>query len=277
MIGVFRKFWKDVLAYRPYEYDVYMNDILSVDQHTYNYIEAIERQSWATAFTHGRHYDMLTSNTTEWTNSLFKETRVLPITKQVEEIHAKLLGFFERLHAQTQKIMLHLTPYAEKYLSSKMEESHRLHARAVGLVEFQVQSGEYVDVVNLKCRSFSCRRWEVMGIPLSHAVAAMKVQNIDPYDYCEHWYHTPMYQMTYSEVLHATRNRRQWESCSCEHILPPLASKHPGRQKKNRVWVEDRNHVRRVVTYSNYKEMGHNQGTCRNPLAVQQRNQLLVF
>ena len=175
-------------AYRPYEYDVCMNDILSVDKHAYNYIDTIGHQNWATAFAHGRRYDMLTSNAAECTNSLLKDIRVLPITKQVEEIRAKLMEFFERRHAQMQKITSRLTPCVEKYLSNEMEESRRLHICVAGLVEFQVQSGEYVDVVNLECRSCSCHRWEVMGIPCSHAVAAMKVRNIDPYDYSEHWY-----------------------------------------------------------------------------------------
>ena len=79
----------------------------------------------------------------------------------------------------------------------------------------------YVDVVNLECRSCSCRRWEVMGIPCSHAMATMKVQNIDPYDYCEHWYQTPMYQMTYSEVLHVTSDRKQWSHTLANAFFPP--------------------------------------------------------
>ena len=44
-VGILRKFWKAARAYRLYEYDVYMNDILSVDQRAYNYIDAIGRQN----------------------------------------------------------------------------------------------------------------------------------------------------------------------------------------------------------------------------------------
>lgn len=90
-IGILRKIWKAAWAYRPYEYDVYMNDILSVDQCAYNYIDAIGRQNWATAFAHRRRYDMLTSNAAECTNSLLKDGRVLPITKQ-----CKTNGVFQK-------------------------------------------------------------------------------------------------------------------------------------------------------------------------------------
>lgn len=51
-VGILRKLWKAARAYRPYKYDVYMNDILSVDELAYTYIEAIEHQKWATMFAH---------------------------------------------------------------------------------------------------------------------------------------------------------------------------------------------------------------------------------
>lgn len=93
-----------------------------------------------------------------------------------------------------------------------MEESRR-HA---GLVEFQVQSAEYVDVVDLVRGTFTCHKWEARGIPCSHVVAGMKVRNLNPYDNYKYWYLTSMYQTTcmyqttYNEVIHVTRDRKQW-------------------------------------------------------------------
>ena len=98
-----------------------MDHIKSVDESAYNYIHAISRQFWATTFAHGHRYDMLTSDAIECTNSFLKDTRVLPITKQVEEIRAKLMEFFQRWSTQVQSITSVLTPYAKKYLAIKME------------------------------------------------------------------------------------------------------------------------------------------------------------
>ena len=92
--GIIRKFWSAARAYRHCEYDACMDHIKSVDGRAYNYIYEIGRQFWATTFSHGRRYNMLTSNAAECTNSLLKDTRVLSITKQVEEICAKLIEFF---------------------------------------------------------------------------------------------------------------------------------------------------------------------------------------
>ena len=98
---------------------------------------------------------MLTSNVAECTNNLLKDTRVLPIVKQVEEIRAKLMEFYQKLHLQSESVTTRLTPYAEQILSQEMEEARRVHVRIAGLVEFQVQSAKYVDVVDLKRRTMS--------------------------------------------------------------------------------------------------------------------------
>ncbi|XXG86332.1 hypothetical protein AAC387_Pa11g1249 [Persea americana] len=151
-----------------------------------------------------------------------------------------------------------------------MEESRRLIVRVAALNEYQVQSAEFVDVVNLDSRSCSCHKWDVIGIPCCHVVAAMKARNMNPYDYCERWYFTSTYQKTYSDVIHATRDRKQWEQqIVTGRVLPPMASKQLGRPKKSRIQVEDRLRQRRVVTCSSCGERGHNRGSCKNP-SVQQ-------
>ena len=69
-----------------------------------------------------------------------------------------------------------------------MEEARRVRVQVAGLVEFQVQSVEYVDIVDLECKTCTCRKWEILGIPCCHALASMKDRNYDPYEFCEHWY-----------------------------------------------------------------------------------------
>lgn len=88
------KFWRAAKAFRPCEYEAYMNDILAVDQGAHTYINTIGKQHGSNAYVKGRRYDMITSNATECTNALLNDIRVLPITKQVEEIHTKLIEFY---------------------------------------------------------------------------------------------------------------------------------------------------------------------------------------
>ena len=151
---------------------------------------------------------MLTSNAAECTNSMLKDTRVLPIVKQVEEIRARLMEFFQKRHSEKLNIYSRLTPYAEKMLGHETKEAWRLHVRVAGLVKFQVQSANYVDIVHLNRQTCTCRKWEVLGILCSHAIASMRVRKYNPYDFCDNWYLTSVLQATYNEVIHATRDSK---------------------------------------------------------------------
>lgn len=102
--------------------------------------------------------------------------------------------------------------------------------------------------------SFSCRKWDVIGIPCCHVIAAMKARNMNPYEYYEYWHLTGMYQKMYSDVIHATRDRKQWEQHLTGRVIPPLASKQLGRPKKNKIRVEDQHRKRRVITCSCCRE-----------------------
>ena len=73
-----------------------MEVIRVVSQDAYNYIHGFGRRHWANAFVEGRRYNMLTSNVAECTNSMLKDTRALPIVKQVEEIRTRLMEFFQK-------------------------------------------------------------------------------------------------------------------------------------------------------------------------------------
>lgn len=90
-----------------------MTDICAVSQEGFSCIKAIGRQRWANAYVQGRRYDMLTSNAAECTNNLLKDTGVLPIVKQVEEIRAKLMELYQKRLLQSESVTTHLTPYAE--------------------------------------------------------------------------------------------------------------------------------------------------------------------
>ena len=123
-----------------------------------------------------------------------------------------------------------------------------------------------MDVVYLEWKTCTCRKWQILGIPCCHALTSMKVRNYDPYSFCELSYSVSTYHRTYSEVLHATRDIKQWEHTCDVRVLLPRATKQPGRPKKNRIRTEDRGRQRRVVTCSNCKGRGHNCGGCHNPL-----------
>ncbi|XXG73317.1 hypothetical protein AAC387_Pa07g2258 [Persea americana] len=124
-------------------------------------------------------------------------------------------------------------------LSKESEHASRLGVRATRPTEIKVHSSEYVDVVHLDRRSCTCRRWELLGIFCSHAVATLKMRGLDPYDYCEQWFTSDMYKRTCNFVIHGRRDMNQWDVRAGSHVLPPHGKRQAGRPKKNRIRIED--------------------------------------
>ena len=60
------------------------------------------------------------------------------------------MEFYQKRHLESQAVTSRLTPYTKKVLEKETEEARRLHVCVAGLVEFHVQSAEYVDVVDLE-------------------------------------------------------------------------------------------------------------------------------
>lgn len=210
---------------------------------------------------------MITTNIAECTNNLLKDVRVYPITKQVEAIRYKIMEFYEKHRRISHDTYTRLTPYAEKLLSKETEHARRLGVQPASQYEFLVHSTEYIDVVHLNRRSYSCRKWDVLGIPCSHAIAAIHMRGLDPYDYCEYWFTSDVYRSTFHDIVHAIRDISQWGTRSGLHVLPPHARRQAGQPRKNRIRTEDRK--RSQVKCSNCHQVGHNQQRCRNTPARQ--------
>ncbi|XXG64962.1 hypothetical protein AAC387_Pa05g2780 [Persea americana] len=172
------------------------------------------------------------------------------------------MEIFELRRLKSHVLNSKLTRYAESMLSKESEHARKLGVRAANPTEIEVHSSEYVDVVHLDRRSCTRRRWELLGIPFLHAVAALK-GGLDPYDNYEHWFTSDMYRKTYNFVILGTRDMNQWDLRTGSHVLPPHGKRQAGRTKKNRILTEDRG--RNKVTCSRCKQKGHNRQTCCNP------------
>ena len=113
------------------------------------------------------------------------------------------MDFFQLRHNSSQMIESHLTPYFERFLSKENDGSCRLHARQASPKEYQIDSDYFMVVVHLDQSSRTCRQWDLIGIPCSHAMLTISYRRRDPYDFCEEWFSVKTYCATYSQIVHA--------------------------------------------------------------------------
>ncbi|XP_071909666.1 uncharacterized protein [Coffea arabica] len=88
--------------------------------------------------------------------------------------------------------------------------------------------------VNIE-QTCSCRKWELIGIPCPHAIAALWMAKKDPLLYVSKWYTVETYMKCYEGSVCPMNGESEWGLTNVgEGPLPPLYGRAPGRPKKLR-------------------------------------------
>ncbi|GKV44483.1 hypothetical protein SLEP1_g51664 [Rubroshorea leprosula] len=128
-------------------------------------------------------------------------------------------------------------------------------------------------------RTFTCRKWDLSGIPCMHAVAAILYNNENVYDHVPPCYKVETFINLYSNFITPIRGAPQWEKGDMPPVQPPVIRRAAGRPKKARRKVVDekekqpgkmgRKGVKMRCTLCG--NIGHNKRSCR-PQPKDQRN-----
>lgn len=125
--------------------------------------------------------------------------------------------------------------------------------------------------VDLAKRTCSCKKWDLSGIPCSHAVSAIWHRGQEPEDYVSHWYNKKTFMRTYAHKIFSIRDQEEWPKSAKTPMIKPDYKTQPGRPKKLRQLEHDEvlppkgTKMRRV--YVQLKcglcgKQGHNARTC---------------
>ncbi|KAF4368704.1 hypothetical protein G4B88_025122 [Cannabis sativa] len=92
-------------------------------------------------------------------------------------------------------------------------------------------------IVDLTWITCSCNRFQMDQIPCKHAIAVLKANNEDPYQYYSAYYMKEAMVATYGEVVYPIGNKDMWETLDeikNWKIDPPKGRVRVGRAKKRR-------------------------------------------
>jgi hypothetical protein len=89
-------------------------------------------------------------------------------------------------------------------------------------------------VVDVDGRTCGCRKWDVIGIPCSHAIFAILNQGGDSTEYLSEYYGNEKYFKAYDHIFYLLPSGNQWLRSNQPKIEPPKARSAPGRPKKVR-------------------------------------------
>ena len=99
---------------------------------------------------------------------------------------------------------------------------------------FGVLSNDKQYIVELNMHTCTCRRWQLTGVPCSHACACCRHERIKPETMVSSCYTVETYCLAYGVQIYPTRDKDEWVVVSATPILPPLYERRAGRRRKNR-------------------------------------------
>ncbi|MCO5575384.1 hypothetical protein L7F22_029184 [Adiantum nelumboides] len=268
-----RLFWVAAYASTFSDYDEAILGIKAICPVATEYLFSMSPQShWATTHFKGKRYGHLTSNIAESLNLWLLEARDKPIISMLGIIRRQLTAWFYARGREGKKVCESLGDRAQFALVANVEKNLREvgnHAWEYRILPssdmvFEFLTSKRTCVVDVRTRSCSCNKWQAFEIPCAHAVAAILFKRECVQSYVHKAYTVQAYCDSYSGVINPIADACKDAS---DQMKPPATRQPPGRPKKLRIRTEDRFKEKRIFTCSRCGGLGHNEHTCKAPIA----------
>ncbi|XP_049410509.1 uncharacterized protein LOC125873671 [Solanum stenotomum] len=135
-----------------------------------------------------------------------------------------------------------MVPAAERIARKKMIEGDSLYVENItgDGNHFTVFGAGSTSAVNLLEKSCSCRKYDLVKIPYTHAMVALTSKHGDEYGMSIYEYFSPLYKaetylLAYSESINVVPIESEWcvpEELLSVNIFPPLVDTKLGKKKK---------------------------------------------
>ncbi|XP_010239711.1 uncharacterized protein LOC100821374 [Brachypodium distachyon] len=162
------------------------------------------------------------------------EARELPILTMIDRIKSQLMSRFYNKQQEAQSWHGSICPKIRKILAKNRELASTCFVSPAGDGTFEVQDRGRVYIVELNVNACTCRRWDLTGIPCSHAISCFRHERIPPETKVHSCYSTETFCKAYGPVIMPCKDRREWTTMNGCAIKPPLYSRKVGRPTRNR-------------------------------------------
>ncbi|XP_023756966.1 uncharacterized protein LOC111905515 [Lactuca sativa] len=188
--------------------------------------------------------DVLISNICEVFNGKIDKGRDKPVNGCLEYIREYLMKRICNVMKEMKKAKGPLTPTATDILvARKTVASQYITVGWNGGDKYQVTGAlQYQQVVDVKNRTCTCRKWKLTGIPCKHAIATLNEMIKDPeaeldiYKWVHKVYFLDTWKKAYSFKVEPIKGRSMWpkNECPTKLIRPPHRTRVEGLRKKRR-------------------------------------------
>lgn len=213
-----------------------MEKMKLIDPAAYQWLASRDPQHWCRAFfSKERKCDILLNNLCEVFNAAILEARDQPIITCMDIIRRYIS---KRLVARKEAAMKwnhEVGPRVFKILERNKMDSTKLNPDYCGEDKFEVRSYSMDQFrVDLSARTCDCNRWQLSGIPCSHAISCILSRDLPLMDYVHECYKKTTFVKAYETPMRPMHGPNLWKRTNAIPPKPPARKKMPGRPKKSR-------------------------------------------
>ena len=163
------------------------------------------------------------------------EARELPILSMLENIFSQMMTrFYKKGREAIEDWSGQICPKIRTKLDKIADWAADYTPKPSGAGVFEVTRNERSYIVELNLRACTCRRWQLTGIPCSHACACLRHERIKPEQMVSKCYSLHTYMQAYGSQIRPVRDKSEWAKVNGPEVKPPFYEKIVGRPKKNR-------------------------------------------
>ncbi|XP_031476140.1 uncharacterized protein LOC116247876 [Nymphaea colorata] len=272
-------FWNAAYSITPVEFEARLVEMEEISRDSVQWINRYPPRLWAVAYFEGVRYGHLTLGITQLLSSWVSEAQYLPIIQIMEYFRTQLTDCFNERRNRGMAWSTILVPSAEKHMSEAIADSRCYQVLRANEVEFEIVSTERTNIVDIRSRCCSCRRWQLFGLPCAHATAALLSCGQNAHLFAESCFTVANYRETYSQIIQPIPERSLWQEraegskdggASADIVIrPPKTRRPPGRPKKKLVRAESINRVKRIVNCGRCNQSGHSRKKCQAQILEQ--------
>nr|GME04447.1 Zinc knuckle family protein [Ipomoea batatas] len=195
-----------------------------------------------------------------------------PIQTMCEKLRLYLMTRMQRNRDRMMSYPFKVCPRILKLIEEGKEKSARFSAYKSVDEIYQVDDDNFKAYkVDLSSRQCSCKRWDLSGIPCTHAIAAIRKKGDLPENHVHACYSVEHYLRAYGPAILPIRAQELWHKTGMPSPLPPKYKPQPGRPKKKRKIdpAVEKQDLKKATKKGELKKCklcgmrGHNRTTCK--------------
>ncbi|EOA12319.1 hypothetical protein CARUB_v10007958mg, partial [Capsella rubella] len=263
-------------AYRLSDFNKLFGEIRKMSSPCADYLTGIGFEHWTRSHFVGERYNVMTSNIAESLNNVLTMARDYPVISILETIRTTLVTWFALRREAARVEDNILPPKVNDMVIENYEKGSGFLVIKIGDGMYEVHDSEdSAFAVNLWERTCTCREFQLLTIPCSHAIAAAIREGLKVDTLVGVTHTVPHLRAAYSEMILPVPDMANLAPSPNDvgggNLGPPFVRRPPGRPRKRRLFSrgEFARTTRRRCTRC--RTLGHNRATCRGPLPVMKK------